>query len=87
MRTLAKSLCVRWPSVNARAGQILCVPTIDKYFHKKRKINKILPIKRKDIKKLSKKDRENLHKYFKDLEFRKPNVIHLGEINFDEDND
>ena len=27
MRTLAKSLCVRWPSVNARAGQILCVPT------------------------------------------------------------
>ena len=28
MRTLAKSLCVRWPSVNARAGQILCVPTI-----------------------------------------------------------
>ena len=36
MRTLAKSLCVRWPSVNARAGQILCVPTkykelIEKY--------------------------------------------------------
>jgi len=29
MRTLAKSLCVRWPSVNARAGQILCVPTIE----------------------------------------------------------
>ena len=29
MRTLAKSLCVRWPSVNARAGQILCVPTIN----------------------------------------------------------
>ena len=28
MRTLAKSLCVRWPSVNARAGQILCVPTV-----------------------------------------------------------
>ena len=27
MRTVAKSLCVRWPSVNARAGQILCVPT------------------------------------------------------------
>ena len=38
MRTLAKSLCVRWPSVNARAGQILCVPTIKlkfgKYFGK-----------------------------------------------------
>ena len=27
MRTLAKSLCVSWPSVNARGGQILCVPT------------------------------------------------------------
>ena len=27
MRQLAKSLCVKWPSVNARAGQILCVPT------------------------------------------------------------
>ena len=27
MRTLAKSSCVSWPSVNARAGQILCVPT------------------------------------------------------------
>ena len=33
MRTLAKSLCVRWPSVNARAGQILCVPTKD-HIHK-----------------------------------------------------
>ena len=32
MRTLAKSLCVRWPSVNARAGQILCVPTKSKYY-------------------------------------------------------
>lgn len=31
MRTLAKSSCVSWPSVNARAGQILCVPTLDKY--------------------------------------------------------
>ena len=28
MRTVAKSLCVKWPSVNARGGQILCVPTI-----------------------------------------------------------
>ena len=27
MRQLAKSLCVKWPSVNARAGQVLCVPT------------------------------------------------------------
>ena len=27
MRTVAKSLCVKWPSVNARGGQILCVPT------------------------------------------------------------
>ena len=33
MRTVAKSLCVRWPSVNARAGQILCVPTIDLKIH------------------------------------------------------
>ena len=29
MRTLAKSLCVSWPSVNARGGQILCVPTVN----------------------------------------------------------
>lgn len=29
MRQLAKSLCVKWPSVNARAGQVLCVPTVD----------------------------------------------------------
>ena len=57
---------------------------IDKYFYKKRKINEILPIKRKDIKKLSKKDKENLHKYFKDLKFRKPNIIDLGEIDFEE---
>ena len=27
MRTLAKSLCVSWPNVNARGGQIGCVPT------------------------------------------------------------
>ena len=57
---------------------------IDKYFHKKRKINEILPIKRKEIKKLSKNDKQNLHKYFKGLEFRKPNIIDLGEVNFDE---
>uniref|UniRef100_UPI0040472FBE hypothetical protein n=1 Tax=Aliarcobacter sp. TaxID=2321116 RepID=UPI0040472FBE len=49
---------------------------IDKYFHK-----------RKKIKKLSIKDRQNLHKYFKDLKFREPNIINLGEVNFDEDND
>ena len=30
MRQLAKSLCVKWPSVNACAGQILCVPTSEK---------------------------------------------------------
>jgi hypothetical protein len=56
---------------------------IDKYFHKQKKINQIFPIKRKEIKKLSKNDKQNLHKYFKGLEFRKPNIIDLGEVNFD----
>ena len=56
-------------------------------FHKRKKINQIVPIKRKVVKKLSKKDKENLHQYFKDLKFREPNIINLGEVDFDEDND
>ncbi|WP_323586341.1 hypothetical protein, partial [Aliarcobacter butzleri] len=38
MRQLAKSLCVSWPSVNARGGQILCVPTL------KRTLNQVISI-------------------------------------------
>lgn len=60
---------------------------IDKCFHKRKKINEIIPIKRKEIKKLSKKDKENLHKYFKDLKFREPNIIDLGKFDFDEKED
>lgn len=60
---------------------------IDKYFHKQKKINQILPIKRKVVKKLSKKDKENLHRYFKDLKFREPNIIDLGVVDFEDEID
>jgi IS5 family transposase len=40
MRQLAKSLCVKWPSVNAHAGQVLCVPTRDSEYQKKNKREK-----------------------------------------------
>jgi hypothetical protein len=60
---------------------------IDKCFNKGKKINEIVPIKRKDIKKLLKKDKENLNKYFKDLEFRKSTVIDLCEVNFGENDE
>ena len=60
---------------------------IDKYFHKQKKINQIVPIKRKIVKKLSKKDKENLHRYFKDLKFREPNIIDLGVVDFKDEID
>ena len=60
---------------------------IDKYFNKQKNIEEISPNKRNKIKKLSKKDKQNLDQYFKDLEFMKPNIIDLGEVNFEEDND
>ena len=54
---------------------------IDKYLLKQ-KINNKIPIKRKYTKKLSKKDKLNLHKYFWNLKFKEPNIINLGEIDF-----
>ena len=60
---------------------------IDKCFHKQKKINQIVPIKRKIVKKLSKKDKENLHRYFKDLKFREPNIIDLGVVDFKDEID
>lgn len=60
---------------------------IDKCFHKRKKINQIVPIKRNEIKKLSKKDKENLHQYFKDLKFREPNIIDLGVVDFKDEID
>ena len=44
-------------------------------------------IKRKIVKKLSKKDKENLHRYFKDLKFREPNIIDLGVVDFEDEID
>ena len=46
-----------------------------------------VPIKRKIVKKLSKKDKENLHRYFKDLKFREPNIIDLGVVDFKDEID
>ena len=37
--------------------------------------------KRKYTKKLSKKEKVNLHKYFWNLESKEPNIIDLGEVN------
>ena len=60
---------------------------IDKYFHKRKRINKFFPVKRKKIEKLSKVDKQNIHKYFRDFKFEEPNIIDLGEVNFEDDID
>ena len=57
---------------------------IDKFFNKKRKIDKKLPKIRTKVKKISDKNMKKIDDYFKDLEFLKPNIIDLGEIDFDE---
>ena len=54
---------------------------IDTYFSKRKKIDKKILIKRIYTKKLSKKEKVNLHKYFWNLEFKEPNIIDLGEVN------
>lgn len=55
---------------------------IDKYFTKIRITDDIFPVKRKKVKNLSKKDKLLLHKYFRDLKFNKPNIVDLGEVDF-----
>ena len=57
---------------------------IDKFFNKKRKIDKKLPKIKIKVKKISDKNMKNIDDYFKNLEFLKPNIIDLGEIDFDE---
>ena len=59
---------------------------IDEFFNKKRKINKKIPKLKNKIKKISDKNMKKIDDYFKDLEFLKPNIIDLGEIDFDEIN-
>ena len=57
---------------------------IDKFFDKKRKIDKKLPKIRTKVKKISDKNMKKIDDYFKDLEFLEPNIIDLGEIDFNE---
>ena len=57
---------------------------IDKFFNKKRKIDKKLPKIKTKVKKISDKNMKKIDDYFKDLEFLKPNIIDLGEIDFNE---
>ena len=44
-------------------------------------------IKFYDMLRVNLKDKENLHQYFKDLKFREPNIIDLGEVNFEDNID
>lgn len=60
---------------------------IDKYLLRQKKIDDILPIKRKKVKKLSKIDKQLLHKYFKDLTLEKPNIVYLDDIDLEIRND
>lgn len=57
---------------------------IDKFFNKKRKIDKKLPKIKTKVKKISDKNMKKIDDYFKDLEFLEPNIIDLGEIDFNE---
>lgn len=57
---------------------------IDKFFDKKRKIDKKLPKIKSNIKQISDKNMKKIDDYFKDLEFLEPNIIDLGEIDFNE---
>ena len=52
-----------------------------------KKIDDILPIKRKKVKKLSKIDKQLLHKYFKDLTLEKPDIVYLDDIDLEIRND
>ena len=53
---------------------------IDKFFNKKRKIDKKLQKIKTKVKKISDKNMKKIDDYFKDLEFLEPNIIDLGEI-------
>lgn len=55
---------------------------IDKFFLENRKINEKIPLEKKDFFELSKESKENLDKYFNNFEFKVPNIIDLGEIDF-----
>ena len=57
---------------------------IDKFFNKNRKIDKKLPKIKTKVKKISDKNMKKIDDYFKDLEFLEPNIIDLGEIDFNE---
>ncbi|MGJ0313332.1 hypothetical protein [Aliarcobacter cryaerophilus] len=57
---------------------------IDKFFDKKRKINKKVPKIRTKVKKISDKNMKKIDDYFKYLEFLELNIIDLGEIDFNE---
>ena len=57
---------------------------IDKFFNKKRKIDKKLPKIKTKVKEISDKNMKKIDDYFKDLEFLEPNIIDLGEIDFKE---
>ena len=53
---------------------------IDKFFNKKRKIDKKLPKIKTKVKKISDKNMKKIDNYFIDLEFLEPNIIDVGEI-------
>ncbi len=56
-------------------------------YERQKKIDDILPIKRKKVKKLSKIDKQLLHKYFKDLTLEKPDIVYLDDIDLEIRND
>ena len=59
---------------------------IDKFFNKNRKIDKKVPKLKNKIKKISDKDMKKIDDYFNDFEILEPNIIDLGEIDFNEIN-
>lgn len=55
---------------------------VDKFFLENKKINTKIPLEKKELLELSMKSKEEIDKYFKDLEFLEPNIINLGQIDF-----
>ena len=81
MRTVVKSLCVRWPSVNAHTGQILCVTTVDCYHdYRKDDAQLFTAIDSNLIKKFSTVDRYFKNMNITELEIRPKSKIEAKTI-------
>ncbi len=60
---------------------------IDNFFNKNKKIDKKEPKIKRKIKKISDKNIQKIDDYFNGLDFLEPNIIDLGEIDFNKKKD